>query len=181
MSLTRIFLFLLALALVAPGAAQVVPRKSPEFTIQTPSGQQILLSQYRGKIVLVEFLLTTCPTCQHTSQLMNRLFEEFGARGFQPLGIAIDDKAASLLPAYVQKFDLRYPVGFAPRDRAIEYLQHSVVQRFSVPRLVLIDRAGVIQRQVGSDPSFFANEEKILRGWIEELLKQAPAPKQPKR
>jgi peroxiredoxin len=171
MSLTHVlFRIVLPWIVLAVGAAAQVPRKSPDLPIKTPSGQDILLSHYRGKVVLVEFLLTTCPTCQRTSQLMNKLYAEYGPRGFQPLGVAIDDRAASLVGAYVQKFGLQYPVGFVLREQALDYLQHSVVQRFSVPRLVLIDRSGTIRQQPGGDPAFYANEEQLLRTWIEELL-----------
>ncbi|HYL76679.1 MAG TPA: hypothetical protein VEU96_20865 [Bryobacteraceae bacterium] len=51
-------LVLLALLAACSFAAQV-PRKSPEFGIQTPDGKQVLLSTYRGKVVCFLFILTT--------------------------------------------------------------------------------------------------------------------------
>jgi hypothetical protein len=51
-------LVLLALLSACSFAAKV-PRKSPEFAIQTPDGKQVLLSSYRGKIVCFLFILTT--------------------------------------------------------------------------------------------------------------------------
>lgn len=57
-----------ALALVPVFAAEV-PRKAPELVVQLPEGGQKLLSDYRGKVVCVEFLFTTCPHCQHSSQV----------------------------------------------------------------------------------------------------------------
>jgi hypothetical protein len=48
----------LGLVLGSLSAAGPVPRPSPEFVIQTMSGQK-LLSQYRGKVVLLSFILTT--------------------------------------------------------------------------------------------------------------------------
>jgi hypothetical protein len=45
---------------VSLSAAQV-PRKSPEFAINTTTGKQILLSEHRGKVVALMFILTGCP------------------------------------------------------------------------------------------------------------------------
>ncbi len=52
----RIFL----LALVAVSALGIeIPRKSPEFVIQFPGDKQLLVSQYRGKVLCLVFILTT--------------------------------------------------------------------------------------------------------------------------
>ena len=51
---------ILTLTLLAGLAfAAYVPRKSPEFAIQTPDGKQVLLSIYSGKVVCFLFILTT--------------------------------------------------------------------------------------------------------------------------
>ena len=81
-------------------AAQV-PRPAPEFVIKLTSGQQLLLSQYRGKVVALEFLSTTCPHCQTCSALLDRLYKEYGPRGFQPLGVAFNEMAGMLVPQLI--------------------------------------------------------------------------------
>ncbi len=53
---------LLGAALV-PLAADEVPRPAPEFVIKMPNGTQQLLTQYRGTVIALEFLHTTCPHC----------------------------------------------------------------------------------------------------------------------
>ena len=67
---------LLMLAAVAPADLLMAPRPSPEFAILKPAGGQLLLSHYRGKIVVVEFLLTTCPHCQEEAKLLDKLCDE---------------------------------------------------------------------------------------------------------
>ena len=44
-----------------------VPRQSPEYALTLPGGQQELLSKYKGKVVAMEFLFTTCPHCQKSA------------------------------------------------------------------------------------------------------------------
>lgn len=162
------------------GAAQSaqVPRPAPEFVIMKADGTQELLSKYRGKVVVMEILLTTCPHCQSTSQILSRLHTELGPKGFQPLGVAIDPMAKLAVPDFIQRFGVNYPVGYAERDPVINFLQHPPMMRMLVPQLVIIDRNGVIVEQHSGDSPFFQNEEANLRNSILKLLAQrAPAPR----
>ena len=162
----------LILGSALPLVAADVPRPAPEFVIQLPSGQQQLLTSYRGEVIALEFLLTTCPSCQRTSALMNRLYAEYGQRGFQPLGVAFNDGAQTLVPEYVRNLGLNYPVGFAPRDPVFGFLQLSLIVRTNVPLLVLIDRKGQIRAQYAGNDPFFSNEESNLRAALESLLNE---------
>jgi hypothetical protein len=146
----------------------------------------MLLSQHRGKVVALEFLLTTCPHCQTCSSLMNKLYQEYGARGFQPLGVAFNPMAGMLVPDYVKSLGLTFPVGWSERDPVQNYLQHPAMERMMVPQLVFIDRKGMIRAQFSGDSEFFKDEEKNMRAQIEALLKEPvtetkkPAPKSKK-
>jgi peroxiredoxin len=155
-------------------AAQV-PRPAPEFVIKLTSGQQLLLSQYRGKVVALEFLSTTCPHCQTCSALLDRLYKEYGPRGFQPLGVAFNEMAGMLVPDYSKHLGLTFPVGVSERDPVLNFLQHSAVMRLLVPQLIFIDRQGIIRGQHGGDDDFFKDEEKNMRARIEGLLKEPAA------
>lgn len=162
-----------ALALLAPSLfAATVPRPAPELTFRLTSGQPAKLSQWRGKVILLEFLLTTCSHCQRTSQTMNKLQAEYAARGVQFLGVAINDENGSLAAAYVKEFGLTYPVGWAKHQVAVDFLQHPVMVSMMMPQLVVIDRKGVIRAQyAGTDP-FFEKEDEGIRKWIDSLLKE---------
>jgi thiol-disulfide isomerase/thioredoxin len=169
----RLFVAAVSLCVLAPfAAAAALPRKAPEFVIKLPNGGQKLLSQYRGKVVVLEFLLTTCPHCKDTSRLMNKLQAEYGPRGLVSIGVAVNEGAAMRIPAYVQETGANFVVGFSDRDPALEFLKHPANKTFMVPRLAFIDRAGVIraERGGGNDEEFFKNEEKMIRAIIEPLL-----------
>jgi peroxiredoxin len=166
--LSRLFVVLTLFVLPLLGA--VVPRPAPEFVIKTPDGRQVLLSQFRGKVVALEFLFTTCPHCQNCSQIMERVYKDLGPRGFQPLGAAFNPDAQLLVPEYVRQFSLTFPVGASPREPVLDFLQHSEVMRFLVPQLVFIDRKGVIRLQTSGEDDFFKEEEKNMRAEVEKLL-----------
>jgi peroxiredoxin len=159
----------LAAAFVLPGAD--IPRPAPNMTFKTPSGGVIDPAQYRGKIVALEFLITTCPHCQKCSQILQKMQDEYGSRGFQALGVATNEMAHMLVPDYVKNFGLRFPVGFAPREQAHEFLQHPMMLIMYMPQLVFIDRKGTIRSQNTGGSDFFKDEEKNIRAKIEELLK----------
>ncbi len=171
---TSLLMLALATALTAAD-----PRPAPELVIKAANGQEQLLSKFRGKVVAVEFLLTTCPHCQKASQNMQKLYKELGPQGFQPVGIAINDMANMLINDYSKQFSLTYPIGYANRDVATQFLQHPIMMSMLMPQLVVIDRKGVIRHQFPGGDKFFENEEKNLRDVLLPLLKggaAAPTP-----
>ena len=163
----------LPLCLLATSAGAVtVPRPAPEFVIRG-SGGETLLSQFRGKVVLLAFIFTSCPHCQHTVGIMSDLQKEYGSRGFQPLASAFNEGAAQLLPGFVTQFHPNFPVGYAARATVLEYLQTLANAPLSVPVLVFIDKQGIIRSQhMGSDDPFFKDQEKSMRAELEALLKE---------
>ena len=156
-----------------------LPRQSPEFVINLPSGEKQLLSKYRGKVVLIEFLHTTCSHCQHTAGEFSKLQNEFGSRGLQVLGIAFNEMSNMLVPDFIRDFKPTFTVGWANRDPALVYLGVSQTERLMVPQIVLIDRKGVIRQQTPPLGDANLQDEKFLRVKIEELLGAGAAERKP--
>jgi peroxiredoxin len=171
-------LFLIAAASVA---GLDVPKPAPPLAFRVAGGGQVELSQFKGKVVAIEFLLTTCPHCQECSRKLQQMQQEFGPRGFQALGIAVNEMAHMLVSDYVSNFGLSFPVGFAPKEVAHEFLQHPLMMIMYFPQLVFIDRSGVIRAYYPGGDKFYQDEAKNMRTQIEELLKEpiktAPAKK----
>ena len=157
--------------------APAPPRRSPEFTLNLQGGRQELLSQYRGKVCLVEFLFTTCPHCQHTAQMLSKLQADLGPQGFQALGVAFNEMSPMLVPDFVKNYGPTFPVAWANRDRVLGYLSLSPMERFVVPQIVIIDRKGTIRVQSSPLGDQNLQDEAYLRKVIEGLLKEAPAAK----
>src|SRR5579863_9347671 len=111
-----------AAAVGAALAAPRVPRAAGEFTVSLPGGGKVSLSSLRGKVVCLEFIDTTCPHCQHAAETMSLLADEYGARGFQPVAAAINEGAPERVAEFAAKYRLVYPVGYADRDAALDYL-----------------------------------------------------------
>jgi len=159
-----------------PVLAADVGKPSPEFAIRYNDGTQKLLSSFRGKVVCLEFLHTTCPHCQQTSSEMSQLYTEFGSKGFQPLGVAWNDMANLLVPDFIKDFHINYPIGFAPREEVMAYLGFTA-ERSVVPQIVWIDRKGIVRSQTEA----MGQTDLKLRGvpyWREmiETLTKEPGP-----
>ena len=159
-------------------AAAPVPRRAPELAVMLNSKEQLLLSKYRGKLVALEFLLTTCPHCQRCSGIVEKMYKEFGPQGFQPIGAAINDGAQALVPGFIIKLGLTYPVGVTPREMAYDFLGFNPNDPNSpnllMPQLVFIDRKGIVRAQYPGDDNFFKEaEETNMRNQIEALLKDS--------
>ena len=141
-------------------------RKAPELAFNVPGQGQKLLSQYRGKVVAIEFIFTTCPHCQAASRVMSKFQQEFGPRGFQAIDIAVNDNADLLVENFAKDFQVNFPVGWVLRDQMISFMGFNSAY-FVVPQLALIDRKGNIRYQTPSKED--ENWDKLMK---EDTLKQ---------
>jgi peroxiredoxin len=175
---TLCFLVLGALALVA---AAPVPRPSPALTIVGSEGQETQLASFKGQVVVVEFLLTRCPHCWHLAETVTKLQKELGPRGLKILGVAFDaDMNAPLLTDFLKRSKVTFPVGYTTSDKVDSYLGREGKERFQVPQIVVLDRAGVIRAQSHPIGEKDLEGEASLRKLLDGLLAEpAPAAGQP--
>ncbi|MDQ2710617.1 MAG: TlpA family protein disulfide reductase [Acidobacteriota bacterium] len=179
---------ILAFGLVAAYliAEPITPRKAPELAFTLPGQGDKLLSQYRGKVVALEFILTTCPHCQAASRIMTKFQQAYGARGYQSLDLAINaldegrkpDQARMLVETFANNFQAGFPVGYIGRDPMMSFMGFSIMDRMVVPQLVLIDRKGVIRYQTpAGDTEDYGKmmNESLIQQHIEELLAEPAA------
>lgn len=155
-------------------AAPKIPRPAGELVITLPSKSLAKVSDYKGKVIALEVLLTTCPHCQRCSQVLQRMYEEFGPKGFQPLGAAVNEGAWNAIPGYVMGLGLKFPVGVSPTAAAYDFLQVSTDtgKPIYMPQLAFIDRSGTIRHQFAGTDDFFLpdKEEANVRKILESLL-----------
>ncbi|HXP87526.1 MAG TPA: TlpA disulfide reductase family protein [Bryobacteraceae bacterium] len=195
---------ILAAALPAFAVMPPVPRPAKELVITEPSGKKTLLTSLKGKVVYIQFLFTTCPHCQHLSQVMTKISADLAPKGLQVLGLGFDNPAGTpdgtpptpaMITNYAKQF-AGFPVGFAPRDTVMSYLGISVMDRMVVPQIVIVDRKGTIRAQSefmgdkanvngSSIPYEQLQDDTFLRKFLGDLLKEgagaatSSAPKTP--
>jgi thiol-disulfide isomerase/thioredoxin len=129
-----------------------VGKPTPSLTIQMNGGGSLQLTQYRGKVVALAFMLTTCPHCQNLTKLLSTITKEYEGKGVQIVGCAFNDDAPQLLPQASGK-------------------------PFYVPHMVFLDRRGVIRGDFAGESDFMSHPELNIRTELDQLLKAgAPTP-----
>ena len=102
-------------------AQQSSARKAPELAFHVPGHGEELLSQFRGKVIVLEFIETTCPHCQASTKVMTRLQNEYGSRGFQVLQVSVNalqvgggspQGADQVVSDFARQFGVNFPVGW---------------------------------------------------------------------
>lgn len=161
MSRTKTNFLLLAAAVIALGAgywaAQLL--HAPKATDDTTSGFIDLsgtdlegkprqLSEWRGKVIVLNFWATWCPPCREEIPLFIVTQNKLGASGLQVIGVAIDQLPEVL--AYQREANMNYPVLIA--DPSVYKIMEAYGNtRAGLPFSVVIDRDGVVrQRKLGA-------------------------------
>jgi peroxiredoxin len=159
------------------GSPLPVIRPAPELTFKLPGGQQKKLSDYRGKVVALEFILTTCSHCQAASHVLSKLSDEFAPKGFQALDIAINTSDEAVINQFVATQQATFPVGWidfgsilANVQAMMRYLSDSPLDRPMMPQQMLIDRSGNVRYQTPPPSDHEAVSEPLLRARVVELL-----------
>jgi peroxiredoxin len=160
--------------------AAPVPRVSADFSINNLNGKTTMLSSFKGKVVVMEFLFVKSQHCLRVAQTLNILQSELGPRGFQSIAIAFDAPNAAatggnMLSSIVESLMLTYPVGYATRDDVDRYLGRSGNEMLSIPQVVVIDRMGTIRAATGGGPNPSLEDAISLRTLVDSLLKE-PGP-----
>ncbi len=164
----------MTIALLAAQAALAanVPRPAGDLAINLAPGKQIHVSQYKGKTVVVAFILTYCTHCQNAIRALIKAQSEFGARGVQVLATATEDTAAASLPKFMKEFAPNFPVGYNQAGEFMSYMQHPPMLVPYMPGLMFIDKNGVIQAQYEGRDAFLEESatERNIFAKLREML-----------
>ena len=93
------------------------------------------------------------------------------------LEVAFNPGAAGLIPDYLRQFQPNHPVGYLDNNAAMAYLQVPIMMPGYVPKMVFIDRAGMIRFQYTGEDAYFQDQGKNIRATLEEMLKAQSAKK----
>lgn len=117
---------------------------APAFSLKTPQGKQVSLSQYKGKVVLLEFWAPWCPTCLLASPFVNKLQVEGKSKGLEVLAVSTM-AAAEELNAYLSTHPQDVTVLHDPSDEelSVAYAKYKIS---GMPSFVLLDRNGKVRR-----------------------------------
>jgi peroxiredoxin len=139
-----------------------VGRLAPDFTLPDLNGTRVRLSDFRGKkAVFLNFWASWCPSCQEEMPTMEKLYQEFKARGLEIVAVSIDtDKADA--EKFVKMHSVTFPALLDPDFKVAK--EYRVT---GIPTHYFIDKTGVIRaREVGSKDWSKPETWKVIEGLL---------------
>jgi len=131
-----------------------------EFTLKDVNNQNVRLSSFKGKVIMLDFWATWCEPCKVEIPWFNEFQQKYGPSGLQIIGISVDDSAEQLKP-FIEKLKMNYIVlqGLGRDD-----VQDAFGPLVGVPITVMIDRQGrICGKHAGlTSKSIFEREIKAL-------------------
>jgi glutathione peroxidase-family protein len=152
---------------------------TPEMIMDLlPSGdqqKQLKLSSLRGKVVLIDVFLSTCPHCEEHAPHIVEFYNQYRERGFTVLGLATDNKenrdSVESVKAFVSLAKIEYSVGFITPEVIAYYVDS---HDHSVPQMILFGPDGkMAKRLIGWNEK----NSKEMRAAIEAQLAKMPTVK----
>ena len=124
-------------------AALEVGQPAPNLTLPGLDGKAVSLSDYRGKVVLVNLWATWCAPCVAEMPSMEKLYQRLKGDDFEILAISIDTPGASTVAPFMKKHKLTFPALIDTQGIAkIAY------KATGVPESFIINRQGVLARKI---------------------------------
>jgi thiol-disulfide isomerase/thioredoxin len=158
------------LMLAASAVYAKEPRMAADLPIPLPSGQKIRLPQYTGKVVLLVIFSTECKDCIAAMDMLGRVQKEYAARGLQVIGAAGDDNAQYLVEPFVQRYKVKFPVGYLGKDEMIKIADIPKDKKPTAPIFIFIDKKNVVRFEYYGDDPFFRTADGTTHSIIDNLL-----------
>jgi peroxiredoxin len=171
-SIVSILIFALAFGVVWMQSSKYEPltvgKVAPDFNLPDLADKNVRLSDYRGKVVFLNFWATWCKPCREEMPSMEVLYKNFERDGLVILAVSIDRVTTKKdIPPFVKGLGLTFPVlvdSWGQTDKRYKLM--------GVPETYIIDQQGVLREKViGPRDWTLMDNLNILTG----LLKAAPS------
>ncbi|MDT8419678.1 MAG: TlpA disulfide reductase family protein [Desulfuromonadales bacterium] len=119
--------------------------KAPDFTLEDLQGNNVSLSDFKGKIVMVNFWATWCPPCIEEMPSMEQLSRRFAGEDFVLLAVNVEENSRAVVENFLKKTPYTFPV-LLDQDARVQQLYGA----YRFPETVIINRQGeIVTRVVG--------------------------------
>lgn len=137
-----VVVLLLLVALPSTGSGQEV-RKAPSLVLKDLQGRTVRLSDYKGKVVLINFWATWCPPCRAEIPDLVKIQREYKDQGLRVIGITYPPEKLEEVRRFIREFRLNYPVALGTKETKALFDQGE-----TLPITVVIDREGNIRELI---------------------------------
>ena len=142
--------------------AEPVVGTAPAFTLQDLAGKERVLSQWRGKLIMLNFWATWCGPCRTEMPGMERLWQRYRDKGLVVIAVSVDEEMERRVAKFVEILKLSYPIVLDAEGVVSDRYQVS-----ALPHSFLINGDGqLIAKVVGErewdSPEAYALVESLL-------------------
>jgi len=113
---------------------------APDFSLPDLRGQQICLSAFRGKRVILNFWSTWCKPCVQEMPAMEAFYQKSRSAGIEILAVSINTERDSTVKRFAERLNLSFPI-LLDRDKTVAR-KYKV---FALPTTYLINQEGIIE------------------------------------
>ena len=132
-----VFVFVLA---ALPHSASGQGVQAPSLTLKSIEGRTVRLSDYRGKVVLINFWATWCPPCRAEIPDLVKLQREYGQDGLQIIGITYQPEGRAHVRKFTRGLKVNYPIVLGTPETKAAFSPDE-----TLPLTVIIGREGTIR------------------------------------
>ena len=145
MKISILFMMVLLMMSAYGFAAEQANPKAPDFTLEDMQGNKVSLSDFKGKIVVVNFWATWCPPCIEEMPSMEKLHQKFKGEDFVLLAVNVEEDSRSIVERFLKKNPFTFPV-LLDQDAVVQQLFGA----YRFPETIIINRQGeIVTRVVG--------------------------------
>ncbi len=119
-----------------------LPKPAPAWELPSIDGKTVHLSDFKGKVVILDFWATWCPPCRAEIPDFIALQKQYGDKGLAIIGASVDQGGVATVKAFAKKNNVNYTVVMADEEVAKAY---GDIQ--AIPTTFVIDRQGRIVKQ----------------------------------
>lgn len=163
---------LLFISCVIPGVAAAIETgtPAPDFTLKSLQGQDVSLSDFKGRLVLLKLATTWCPTCKQLSAEIDKVGEFLKEKDVVVLDVFVQD-SVEMVEKYLG--DAKHPMDFhALLDDGQAYEAYSV---YLIPRLLLVDADQVVRFESAGRNIFAADITAMVEEFSRPLAHSGPS------
>lgn len=135
---------------------------APDFTLETLDGSDFILSDHKGKVILLNIWATWCPPCREEIPDFMELQDEMGEDGVLFVGVATDPEGWEVVRPFAEEFGINYPVMV---DNGVVTQEYGPVR--GIPMSFIINRRGEVEYML---PGMVTKD--MLQPLLEELAEQ---------
>ena len=162
-SSAKVLILLCAAALAACGGGDA-SGVAPDFSLASPDGRTVKLSEQKGRVVLLNFWATWCDSCKEELPVLQDLQRARAGDRFELLAVSVDDDPAKAVPPFAAAHRMSYPILYVDRKTMDAYAVRML------PTSYLIAPDGTIARRYVGPLDARAVENDIL-----SLLNRRPS------